>query len=200
MEGARFLKLRNVKVAKRLGTKTLAGLLAFGLVVGTPSVVLADVQSTMSQSDAVQTEKLQAKSVDGRDTLTDVSDKVMDMIQKGEVKLDEESNYLIDTVTGKKVDPVTGERVEQIPANPDIPGTPDTPSTPDTPDTSDTPDMPNTPNAPNTPSKSETSGTSNVSGTSNATGKHTTANNKQATDTTKKKDETKSAKSNKELS
>ena len=53
MEGARFLKLRNVKVAKRLGTKTLAGLLAFGLVVGTPSVVLADVQSTMSQSDAL---------------------------------------------------------------------------------------------------------------------------------------------------
>ena len=205
------MKLRNVKVAKRLGTKTLAGLLAFGLVIGTPSVVLADVQSTMSQSDAVQTEKLQAKSVDGRDTLTDVSDKVMDMIQKGEVKLDEESNYLIDTVTGKKVDPVTGERVEQIPANPDIPGTPDTPdtpstpdtpdtpSTPDTPDTPDTQDTPNTPNTPNTPSKSETSGTSNVSGTSNAAGKHTTANNKQATDTTKKKDETKSAKSNKEL-
>ena len=205
------MKLRNVKVAKRLGTKTLAGLLAFGLVVGTPSVVLADVQSTMSQSDAVQTEKLQAKSVDGRDTLTDVSDKVMDMIQKGEVKLDEESNYLIDTVTGKKVDPVTGERVEQIPANPDIPGTPDTPdtpgtpdtpdtpSTPDTPGTPDTPDTPNTPNTPNTPSKSEASGTSNVSGTSNAAGKHTTANNKQATDTTKKKDETKSAKSNKEL-
>ena len=205
------MKLRNVKVAKRLGTKTLAGLLAFGLVVGTPSVVLADVQNTMSQSDAVQTEKLQAKSVDGRDTLTDVSDKVMDMIQKGEVKLDEESNYLIDTVTGKKVDPVTGERVEQIPANPDIPGTPDTPdtpstpdtpdtpSTPDTPDTPDTQDTPNTPNTPNTPSKSETSGTSNVSGTSNAAGKHTTANNKQATDTTKKKDETKSAKSNKEL-
>lgn len=133
------MKLRNVKVAKRLGTKTLAGLLAFGLVIGTPSVVLADVQSTMSQSDAVQTEKLQAKSVDGRDTLTDVSDKVMDMIQKGEVKLDEESNYLIDTVTGKKVDPVTGERVEQIPANPDIPGTPDTPDTPSTPDTPDTP-------------------------------------------------------------
>ena len=77
------MKLRNVKVAKRLGTKTLAGLLAFGLVVGTPSVVLADVQSTMSQSDAVQTEKLQAKSVDGRDTLTDVSDKVMDMIAEG---------------------------------------------------------------------------------------------------------------------
>lgn len=202
------MKLRNVKVAKRLGTKTLAGLLAFGLVVGTPSVVLADVQSTMSQSDAVQAEKLQAKSVDGRDTLTDVSDKVMDMIQKGEVKLDEESNYLIDTVTGKKVDPVTGERVEQIPANPDIPGTPDTPDTPSTPDTPDTPstpdtpdtpDTPNTPNTPNTPSKSETSGTSNVSGTSNAAGKHTTANNKQATDTTKKKDETKSAKSNKEL-
>ncbi|MBS1441153.1 MULTISPECIES: hypothetical protein [Dorea] len=47
------MKLRNVKVAKRLGTKTLAGLLAFGLVVGTPSVVLADVQSTMSQSEAL---------------------------------------------------------------------------------------------------------------------------------------------------
>ena len=47
------MKLRNVKVAKRLGTKTLAGLLAFGLIVGTPSVVLADVQSTMSQSEAL---------------------------------------------------------------------------------------------------------------------------------------------------
>ncbi|MFR7359261.1 MAG: hypothetical protein ACLUTV_09455 [Dorea longicatena] len=47
------MKLRNVKVAKRLGTKTLAGLLAFGLVVGTPSVVLADVQSTMSQSEVL---------------------------------------------------------------------------------------------------------------------------------------------------
>ncbi|UOX55748.1 hypothetical protein [Dorea longicatena] len=47
------MKLRNVKVAKRLGTKTLAGLLAFGLVVGTSSVVLADVQSTMSQSEAL---------------------------------------------------------------------------------------------------------------------------------------------------
>lgn len=44
------------KSRKRLGTKTLAGLLAFGLVVGTPSVVLADVQSTMSQSELCGTE------------------------------------------------------------------------------------------------------------------------------------------------
>ena len=56
------MKLRNVKVAKRLGTKTLAGLLAFGLVVGTPSVVLADVQSTMSKSEASGTSNVSGTS------------------------------------------------------------------------------------------------------------------------------------------
>ena len=136
------MKLRNVKVAKRLGTKTLAGLLAFGLIVGTPSVVLADggaetagTQSTASQTPAAQAEKLQAKSVDGKDTLTDVSDAVKEMIQRGEVKLDEE--YRISDRYNNRTEstnPVTGERVDQIPADTGDTGRhriqPDTPSTP----------------------------------------------------------------------
>lgn len=117
-----------MKAAKRLGTKALAGVLAIGLIVSTPAAVLADgetetagTQSTASQTPVIQAEKLQAKSVDGKDTLTDVSDTVKEMIQRGEVKLDESTGYLIDTTTGQKTNPVTGERVDQIPA---IPATP----------------------------------------------------------------------------
>ena len=74
------MRLRNNKVAKRLGTKALAGVLAIGLIISTPAAALADggaetagTQSTASQTPAAQAEKLQAKSVDGKDTLTDVS-------------------------------------------------------------------------------------------------------------------------------
>ena len=128
------MRLRNNKVAKRLGTKALAGVLAIGLIISTPAAALADggaetagTQSTASQTPAAQAEKLQAKSVDGKDTLTDVSDAVKEMIQRGEVKLDESTGYLIDTTTGQKTNPVTGERVDQIPA---IPATPAEPAAP----------------------------------------------------------------------
>lgn len=101
------MRLRNNKVAKRLGTKALAGVLAIGLIISTPAAALADggaetagTQSTASQTPTAQAEKLQAKSVDGKDTLTDVSDAVKEMIQRGEVKLDESTGYLIDTTTG----------------------------------------------------------------------------------------------------
>ena len=84
-----------------MGTKALAGVLAIGLIVSTPAAVLADgetetagTQSTASQTPVIQAEKLQAKSVDGKDTLTDVSDTVKEMIQRGEVKLDESTGYL----------------------------------------------------------------------------------------------------------
>ena len=90
------MRQRNMKAAKRLGTKALAGALAIGLIISTPAAALADggaetagTQSTASQTPAAQAEKLQAKSVDGKDTLTDVSDAVKEMIQRGEVKLDE---------------------------------------------------------------------------------------------------------------
>ena len=134
------MRLRNNKVAKRLGTKALAGVLAIGLIISTPAAALADggaetagTQSTASQTPAAQAEKLQAKSVDGKDTLTDVSDAVKEMIQRGEVKLDESTGYLIDTTTGQKTNPVTGERVDQIPAIPATPAEPEQPAEPATP-------------------------------------------------------------------
>ena len=129
------MRQRNMKAAKRLGTKALAGVLAIGLIISTPAAALADggaetagTQSTASQTPAAQAEKLQAKSVDGKDTLTDVSDAVKEMIQRGEVKLDESTGYLIDTTTGQKTNPVTGERVDQIPATPATPAEPAAPA------------------------------------------------------------------------
>ena len=143
------MRLRNNKVAKRLGTKALAGVLAIGLIISTPAAALADggaetagTQSTASQTPAAQAEKLQAKSVDGKDTLIDVSDAVKEMIQRGEVKLDESTGYLIDTTTGQKTNPVTGERVDQIPAIPATPAEPEQPAEPATPVTPAEPEQP----------------------------------------------------------
>lgn len=152
------MRLRNNKVAKRLGTKALAGVLAIGLIISTPAAALADggaetagTQSTASQTPAAQAEKLQAKSVDGKDTLTDVSDAVKEMIQRGEVKLDESTGYLIDTTTGQKTNPVTGERVDQIPAIPETPAEPEQPAEPATPVTPAEPEQPAEPEAPAEP-------------------------------------------------
>ena len=156
------MRLRNNKVAKRLGTKALAGVLAIGLIISTPAAALADggaetagTQSTASQTPAAQAEKLQAKSVDGKDTLTDVSDAVKEMIQRGEVKLDESTGYLIDTTTGQKTNPVTGERVDQIPA------IPETPAEPATPAEAEQPAEPEAPAEPEQPADTVTSAKSN---------------------------------------
>ena len=155
-----------MKAAKRLGTKALAGVLAIGLIISTPAAALADggaetagTQSTASQTPAAQAEKLQAKSVDGKDTLTDVSDAVKEMIQRGEVKLDESTGYLIDTTTGQKTNPVTGERVDQIPAipatpaEPAAPAEPEQPAEPEAPATPAEPEQPATPATPATPAE-----------------------------------------------
>lgn len=157
------MRLRNAKIAKRLGTKTLAGLMAIGLIFVTPAAALADgevaastTQSAVTQTADTQTEKMQAKSVDGKDTLTDVSDTVKNMIQKGEVRLDEDTSYLIDTVTGQKVNPVTGERVDQIPTDPSTPTDPTTPTDPSTPTDPTTPTDPSTPTDPVTPTDPST--------------------------------------------
>lgn len=138
-----------------MGTKALAGVLAIGLIISTPAAALADggaetagTQSTASQTPTAQAEKLQAKSVDGKDTLTDVSDAVKEMIQRGEVKLDESTGYLIDTTTGQKTNPVTGERVDQIPAIPATPAEPEQPAEPATPVTPAEPEQPAEPEAP----------------------------------------------------
>lgn len=160
------MRLRNNKVAKRLGTKALAGVLAIGLIISTPAAALADggaetagTQSTASQTPAAQAEKLQAKSVDGKDTLTDVSDAVKEMIQRGEVKLDESTGYLIDTTTGQKTNPVTGERVDQIPAIPATPAEPEQPAEPATPVTPAEPEQPAEPEAPAEPEQPATPAT-----------------------------------------
>ena len=139
-----------------MGTKALAGVLAIGLIISTPAAALAETagtQSTASQTPAAQAEKLQAKSVDGKDTLTDVSDTVKEMIQRGEVKLDESTGYLIDTTTGQKTNPVTGERVDQIPAIPATPVEPAEPATPATPAEPAEPEAPVTPATPATPAE-----------------------------------------------
>ena len=149
-----------------MGTEALAGALAIGLIISTPAAALADggtesagTQSTASQTPAAQAEKLQAKSVDGKDTLTDVSDAVKEMIQRGEVKLDESTGYLIDTTTGQKTNPVTGERVDQIPAipatpaEPAAPAEPEQPAEPEAPATPAEPEQPATPATPATPAE-----------------------------------------------
>ena len=160
------MRQRNMKAAKRLGTKALAGVLAIGLIVSTPAAVLADgetetagTQSTASQTPVIQAEKLQAKSVDGKDTLTDVSDIVKEMIQRGEVKLDESTGYLIDTTTGQKTNPVTGERVDQIPAIPEAPAEPEQPAEPATPATPAEPAEPEAPAEPEQPATPATPAT-----------------------------------------
>ena len=160
------MRQRNMKAAKRLGTKALAGALAIGLIISTPAAALADggaetagTQSTASQTPAAQAEKLQAKSVDGKDTLTDVSDIVKEMIQRGEVKLDESTGYLIDTTTGQKTNPVTGERVDQIPAIPAIPATPAEPAAPAEPEQPAEPEAPATPAEPEQPATPATPAT-----------------------------------------
>lgn len=137
------MKYRNIQVAKMTGTKILAGLLAFGLTFSIPATTwaadggLTEVTSNGSENG----EKLQAKSIDGRDTLTEVSDLVLEMIQNKEIRYNEETGYLEDTglrdaaKTGWKVDPITGDEVEVIPANPDVPVTPEQPTDPVNPDT-----------------------------------------------------------------
>ena len=165
------MRLRNNKVAKRLGTKALAGVLAIGLIISTPAAALADggaetagTQSTASQTPAAQAEKLQAKSVDGKDTLTDVSDAVKEMIQRGEVKLDESTGYLIDTTTGQKTNPVTGERVDQIPAIPETPAEPEAPAEPEQPAEPEAPAEPEQPAEPEGTSRAGTAGNTSDTG------------------------------------
>ena len=93
------MKYRNIQVAKMTGVKILAGLLVFGLTFSAPATAwaaeggLTEVTSNGSENG----EKLQAKSIDGRDTLTEVSDLVLEMIHNEEIRYNEETGYLEDT-------------------------------------------------------------------------------------------------------
>ena len=159
------MKFRNIKVAKMTGTKILAGLLVFGLTFSAPATAwAAEGGLTESTSNGTENgEKLQAKSIDGRDTLTEVSDLVLEMIQNEEIRYNEETGYLEDTglrdaaKTGWKVDPITGDEVEVIPANPDVPVTPEQPTEPANPDTPQQPSDGNVNNE-QQPSEDQTDG------------------------------------------
>ncbi len=120
---------------------------------------LTEVTSNESENG----EKLQAKSIDGRDTLTEVSDLVLEMIHNEEIRYNEETGYLEDTglrdapKTGWKVDPIRGDEVEVIPANPDVPVTPEQPTDPANPDTPQQPSDGNVNNE-QQPSEDQTEG------------------------------------------
>ena len=81
------MKTKKTNIIKKQGTKTLAGILAVGMTFGTPVSVLADdhtSDSTMEQQAGVQ--NVLAKKVDGSETLVKVSEVVLGMIQRNEVK------------------------------------------------------------------------------------------------------------------
>ena len=150
------MKFRNKFVAKRIGTKTLASLLAFGMALGSPMVAFADDGETA----VVAENTVQAKKTDGSEAFVSVSDYVLGMMESGAVRLNDETGYLEDTSTGQKVDPETGERlaetpdVPETPAIPENPGNeenPETPESPENPETPENPDIPETPGNPETP-------------------------------------------------
>ena len=70
---------------------------------------------------------VQAKKTDGSEVFVSVSDYVRGMMERGAVRLNDETGYLEDTSTGQKVDPETGERLTETPDVPETPAIPDTP-------------------------------------------------------------------------
>ena len=165
------MKTKKTNIIKKQGTKTLAGILAVGMTFGTPVSVLADdntPDSTMEQQAGSQ--NVLAKKVDGSETLVKVSDVVLGMIQRSEVKLDTDK-FLKDVATGQKVDPTTGERVTEletptIPAEPSEPEEPVTPTEPSEPEEPTTPTEPSEPEEPTEPGEPETPTEPGESGTS----------------------------------
>lgn len=149
------MKFRNKFISKRIGTKTLASLLAFGMALGSPMAVFADDGETA----VVAENTVQAKKTDGSEVFVSVSDYVRGMMERGAVRLNDETGYLEDTSTGQKVDPETGERLTETPDVPETPVIPDTPGNqenPETPETPENPEIPEAPEKPDTPEKPET--------------------------------------------
>lgn len=155
------MKFRNKFIAKRIGTKTLASLLAFGMALGSPMAAFADDGETV----VVAENTVQAKKTDGSEAFVSVSDCVRGMMESGAVRLNNETGYLEDTSTGQKVDPETGERltetpdVPETPAIPDTPGNQENPESPGTPENPENPKVPEKPDTPGTPETPEKPGT-----------------------------------------
>lgn len=77
------MKFRNKFISKRIGTKTLASLLAFGMALGSPMAVFADDGETA----VVAENTVQAKKTDGSEVFVSVSDYVRGMMERGAVRL-----------------------------------------------------------------------------------------------------------------
>lgn len=129
------MKVRNNKVLRIIGSKTLAGVLALGLTLGAPVSALADegwseevteetteevvdevteeVPEETSEEEAEEV-RPQARLVDGSGTVVEVSDEVWNLIREGSLSLNEETLFLEDVSTGQKVDPTTGKRVDAV--------------------------------------------------------------------------------------
>ena len=146
------MKFRNKFIAKRIGTKTLASLLAFGMALGSPMAVFADDGETV----VVAENTVQAKKTDGSEVFVGVSDYVRGMMESGAVRLNDETGYLEDTSTGQKVDPETGERLTETPDVPETPVIPDTPGNQENPESPGTPENPENPEIPEKPDTPET--------------------------------------------
>ena len=138
------MKFRNKFVSKRIGTKTLASLLAFGMALGSPMAVFADDGETA----VVAENTVQAKKTDGSEVFVGVSDCVRGMMESGAVRLNDGTGYLEDTSTGQKVDPETGERLTETPDVPETPAIPDNPGNEETPETPEKPGTPENPDSP----------------------------------------------------
>ena len=138
------MKFRNKFIAKRIGTKTLASLLAFGMALGSPMAVFADDGETA----VVAENTVQAKKTDGSEVFVGVSDCVRGMMESGAVRLNDGTGYLEDTSTGQKVDPETGERLTETPDVPETPAIPDNPGNEETPETPEKPGTPENPDSP----------------------------------------------------
>ena len=138
------MKFRNKFIAKRIGTKTLASLLAFGMALGSPMAAFADDGETA----VVAENTVQAKKTDGSEAFVSVSDYVRGMMESGAVRLNNETGYLEDTSTGQKVDPETGERLTETPDVPETPAIPDNPGNEETPETPEKPGTPENPGYP----------------------------------------------------
>ena len=97
------------------------------MALGSPMAVFADDGETA----VVAENTVQAKKTDGSEVFVSVSDYVRGMMERGAVRLNDETGYLEDTSTGQKVDPETGERLTETPAIPDNPGNEENPETPE---------------------------------------------------------------------
>ena len=111
------MKFSSLRQTKRIGIKAAASILAALMTVSAPLAVAADDQEqAVTVQEEAGEQREQARKTDGTEELVEISDAVDEMLKAGQIRLDTQTQYLIDVQTGQKVDPITGERdVEPTP-------------------------------------------------------------------------------------